>query len=261
VLLLRAFRRHPGCHPPHRCAVTSSLAVGRPPGAIPGPLRLMGSARPPRGSSHLAAFGARGGATESLQTSRLPQAFTPLQSLTRRCPHRMNDAPLSRGFSPPQRHRSATSHPSRRCLLRVQLRPRRSSRPRRLAPAAISPVSPPGALSGFLPPGLDPSEIGTPLDVRLPSCDWRPHAFTGGASLQGFHPSDRLGSRVGISPSHDLPALLGFRLPGALPSAGLGSSLLRFAPVSLSGFERGRPPILLTCISGQSRFRVGSLCS
>jgi hypothetical protein len=147
------------------------------------------------------------------------------------------------------------------CLLQVTLRPRRSCRPRRLPPVVISLVSPPGALPGFLPPGLARPEIGTPLDVRLPSGDWLPHAFAGGASLQGFPPSDRWGSRVGISPSRRLPALLGFLLPGALPSAGLGSTLARPASVPPKGFVRCRPSVLLTCISGQSRFRVGSLCS
>jgi hypothetical protein len=212
-----------------------------------------------RATSRLPGPGA--GRPERIPDVPPPTGFHPAPESDPAMPAPMNGAPLSRGSSPPQRNRSATSHHSRRYLLRVLLRPRRSCRPRRLAPAAVSPVSPPGALPGFLPPG--PARAGDRAASQrpLPSCDWRPSAFAAGASLQGLDPAGRWGGRVGISPSRALPALLGFRLPGALPSAGLAPSLPRSACVPLAGCARRRPPVLLTCSSGQSRFRVGSLCS
>jgi hypothetical protein len=236
VLLLRAFRRHPGNHPPHRCAVNSCPAVGRPPGAIPGPWRLIGSARPLRGSSHLAA--PRPGAKRLNESSvPPPSGFYPAPQSDPAMP-----APNERCTALP-RFRAPTAQPFRdepplpeSFLLRVTLRPRRSCRPRRLAPAAISLVSPPGALPGFLPPGLHPPGIGTPLDVRLPSGDWLPHALAHGASLQGFHPPDRLDGRVGVSPSRATRPSWAFsslglsplpasdrRLPGPHPSPRRGS--------------------------------------
>jgi hypothetical protein len=145
---------------------------------------------------------------------RLPQAFAPLQSLTRRCPHLVG-APLSRGSTPPQRNRSATSHHSRSCLLRVTLRPRRSCRPRRLAPAAISLVclnqarsrgsslqsfflrrsvrlstSPP--LLRFASPTSASPQAAALGNAGMQACARHrsaPSAFASGASLQGFNPS------------------------------------------------------------------------
>jgi len=110
-----------------------------------------------------------------LRTSRLPQASTPLHSLTRRCPHRMNDAPLSRGSFPPQRNRSATSHHSRslsssgsRCALAV-----------------------PAGLDALLPP-------------RSPRCLHQ--ARSRGSSLQGL--LDRGSGRLSTSAS---PLAIGVR--------------------------------------------------
>ncbi len=212
VALLRAFRHHPGYHPPYRYAVTCSLAVGRPPGAAPGPLRPIGLARPLRGSSTLRHV--RPGAGRPMhRPSRLPQAFSPLQSLTRRCPHPAG-APLSRGSTPPQRHHFAASHHSRSCLLRVTLRPCRSRRLRRLAPAAISLVcfnqarSRGSSLQSFtlrrsvrlstslpllrftFPTSASP-QAETLGDAGIHACARRQSAsdpFASEASLQGFNP-------------------------------------------------------------------------
>jgi len=144
--------------------------------------------------------------------------------------------------------------------------------PGHVAPSPFLPASTPCSrrdlpgVSTRRAPGVPPSRACSTGDrdaFRRPPPLWRLASarFRGRGLASGVSSLRPMGSRVGISPSRGLPALLGFLLPGALPSAGLGSTLARPASVPPKGFVRCRPPVLLTCISGQSRFRVGSLCS
>jgi hypothetical protein len=191
-----------------------------------------------------------------------PSGFHPAPESDPAMPAPLNDAPLSRGSFAPTAPPFRDEPPLPECcLLRVKLRPRRSRRPRRLPPVAISPAFPPGALSGFLPPGLARPEIGTPLDVRLPSGDWPPLAFVCGASLQGFHPSDRLGSRVGISPSRAFPALLGFCPPWGSPLCRPRIVASPAPPSPSRGSSATGRRSSSPAFRDSPRFRVGSLCS
>jgi hypothetical protein len=89
--------------------------------------------RPPRGLHH-----ARRGPFE--RVAILPQACTPLQSVTRDSVHQQAGASALTRFPAPSAQPNRTSHHSRGCLPRVLLRPRTSRVPRRLAPETVSPA-------------------------------------------------------------------------------------------------------------------------
>jgi hypothetical protein len=118
----------------------------------------MASARPPRGSP-TSRFSERRHRSIS-ELGDLPQAYAPLQSLTRepyaplRCESSLEvSCPLSATQS------SRATIPGR-CLSRVTLRPRAYHAPRRVAPSTISLVSfQPGALTGLRPSKHDLAEI------------------------------------------------------------------------------------------------------
>jgi len=121
---LPASRRHPSGLEPHGFGC-SRLVV----------------ATPPRGL--------RTGGTGSIRTGDLPQAWVPLQSMTRSLRADLCQRHHSPEVFRPQRHPSAEIHHSRILPFRVTLRPRTYHVPRRLAPSTDSLVSfQPGALSG-----------------------------------------------------------------------------------------------------------------
>jgi hypothetical protein len=136
--------------------------------------------RPPRGLRH---------ARHHLfyQAVILPRASAPLQSLTR-IP-RSRPRPLlllSRGFVPPQRNPIRASHHPRTLPVRVLLRPCRSSRLRRLAPARISRMCfNPARSRGFFPSELDLTTIADASRRDIPSCDWHPACRRGPKTVCG----------------------------------------------------------------------------
>jgi len=130
-------------------------------------MRPIGSARPLRGSSTLRLQGPW--EVHSIaRMDRLPQASSPLQSSTRRCPHLVG-APLSRGFvappAPPFRGEPPLPElppPGHVASLPFLPAPTPSSR------HDLPGVFQPGALSGFLPSEHDPAEIGRPSGFPSP---------------------------------------------------------------------------------------------
>lgn len=208
---------------------------------LPTSWRVIGYARPPRGSS--TSRYSDTGLPVVYPAGCLPQALAPLQSLAQ-------DTPthgvwlLSRGSCPPQRNPVPESHHSRTCLIRVMLRPRTLFG----CPDALLPRGPLWCLSTRHAHGVCPLQSltwrrsPTPLGATSPlAIDCR---FVGRfrsnalryqprgrcASLQRFHPFAGWDVRRRISPRHGILALLGFALPGAFPSPSLG--LVRRRPLS-----------------------------
>lgn len=175
---------------------------------------------------------------------------------------------LSRGFSPLQRNPTAAIHHPRALPARVTLRPRRSSRPRRLAPATISRVYfNPTRSWGFFPSELHLTAIVNASRRDIPSCDWHPacrcihmdasrKASLPGSLADPSHPQMRVTARLtvhdwaltgrrsrsriigrlspDVGPRPDAASLQGFH-----PAAGWDGAigfLLRYTDLALLGF-------------------------
>jgi hypothetical protein len=146
----------------------------------------MGSAPPPRGSS--TSWSSSREASPVLPSDDPSSSFGPGFRVLPgfRAVGRSRLLLLSRGFVPPQRNPTTASHQPRTLPVRVLLRPCRSRRLRRLAPAMISRMCfKPARSRGFLPSELDLTAIVHASRRDIPSCDWHPACRRGPKTVCG----------------------------------------------------------------------------
>jgi hypothetical protein len=224
-----------------------------------------------------------------LEWSRLPQAFTPLQSLTRRCPHRVRCTALPRFSAPP-------AQPFRDEPPLPELPP-----PGHVAPSPFLPASTPCSRRDL--PGVSTGRaLGVPPSRARPAEDRdasrRPRpllrlaspAFAGPLGAEALEGARDRASTDAPSGRHRVAFAPGASLQGVDPSGGWhaawGSppraprrpswvfSSLGLSPLPVSGRRLPGPlpfPFRGPCAAARRpssravrkspRFRVGSLCS